>query len=211
MPTWIEGITKVTDRDIEYAEELGCVVKLLAIMKEKNGLIEARVHPTLISKDNLLATINGVYNAICVEGDVVGKTMFSGRGAGQDPTSSAVISDLVDIALDITHHASNRVPSFAALSEKKKLKKMDDVESRAYLRVSASDRPGVLAKIAGILGKHQISIATVLQKEHDEKGGTVPVVMLTHKATEKHLREALQEIDRMREIKHKTVMIRMED
>jgi homoserine dehydrogenase len=207
----IEGISRITEKDIEYAGELGCVVKLLAIMKEKSGEIEVRVHPTLISQDNLLSTVNGVYNAICVEGDVVGKTMFYGRGAGQDPTSSAVISDLVDIAHDIIGHSPNSRPSISFLKEKKAVKKMDDVESRAYLRVSASDRPGVLAKISGVLGKHQISIATVLQKERNERGGTVPVIMLTHKAKEKNLREALAEIDRLPVIKHRTMMIRMED
>jgi len=207
----IEGITRITEKDIEYADELGCALKLLAIMKEKNGEIEVRVHPTFVPAENLLSTVNGVFNAIYVEGDVVGKTMFYGRGAGQDPTSSAVISDLVDIAHDILSHSPSRVPSIAFLKEKKAVKKMDDVESRAYLRVSASDRPGVLAKIAGILGKHQISIATVMQKERNERGGTVPVIMLTHKAKEKNLREALCEIDRLPVIKHRTMMIRMED
>lgn len=207
----IEGITRITEKDIEYADELGCVLKLLAIMKEKKGEIEVRVHPTFVPAENLLSTVNGVFNAIYVEGDVVGKTMFYGRGAGQDPTSSAVISDLVDIAHDILSHSPSRVPSIAFLKEKKAVKKMDDVESRAYLRVSASDRPGVLAKISGILGKHQISIATVMQKERNERGGTVPVIMLTHKAKEKNLREALCEIDRLPVIKHRTMMIRMED
>ncbi|MDP8263455.1 MAG: homoserine dehydrogenase [Candidatus Ancaeobacter aquaticus] len=208
---YIEGISEITEKDIEYAGELGCVIKLLAIMKEKDNKIEARVHPTLIAKDNLLSTINGVYNAVCVEGDVVGKTMFYGKGAGEDPTASAVISDIVDIARNILNNAPARIPSFTTVKKIKGVKKIDEFESRAYLRVSALDRPSVLAKIAGVLGKYEISISSVMQKERNVKGGTVPVLMLTHKAKERNLKNALKELDRLSVIKSKTIMIRMED
>lgn len=215
--TWVElgkvyteGITHITHQDILNAEELGYVVKLLAIAKESNSRIEARVHPTLVSKKYQLAYVNGVYNAVFIEGNNIGKGMYSGRGAGQLPTASAVVSDIVDVSRNICYGAAQRISAIRFSNKSKRVVSMDDVFCQYYLRFTALDKPGVLARISGILGKNKIGIAAVIQKRRDERNA-VPVVMMTHKAKEKNVNRALVVIDKLSEIKHKTMRIRVED
>ncbi len=207
----VEGIDRVDSKDILYARELGYRVKLLAIIKGGDQ-VELRVHPTMIPLDHSLAKVEGVYNAVYVEGDGVGSTMFYGRGAGEMPTASAVVADVVDIARDILKGVTRRVPPFAypRLDKDVALKPMDEVVTRYYMRFTALDRPGVLSKISGILASKNISIESVIQKGRREEG-TVPVVMMTHEAREKDVQEALKEIDRLDVIGKETVLIRVED
>jgi homoserine dehydrogenase len=205
----VDGITPVSHEDIQHAEILGYVIKLLAIAKEVDGELEVRVHPTLIEKSHPLANVSGVYNAIYLKGVPVGRSLFYGRGAGELPTASAVVSDLVDVARNIVNGTPNRIPPLAYAPKEKRIKPVDRVESEYYLRFSVIDTPGVLAKIAGILGKNSISIASVLQRERHE-GKVVPVVILTHTASGKSMRQALKEIDRFAVVKRKTVVIPVE-
>ncbi len=205
----IEGITKITAQDISFADELGYKVKLLAITKETDGEIELRVHPTMLPKDYLIAKVDGPFNAIYVDGDATGSTMYYGRGAGSVPTGSAVVSDIADIARNIQKDAIGRVPIIPRISGEAKIKKMDNISSRYYFRFSALDRPGVLSKISGILGNFDISIASVIQKGR-RIGEEVPLVVLTHKAREKDVRQALEEIDKLHVVTNKTIYMRVE-
>ncbi len=205
----IEGISKITAQDINFASELGYKVKLLAITKETDGEIELRVHPTMLPKDYLIAKVDGPFNAIYVEGDATGSTMYYGRGAGSVPTGSAVVSDIADIARNIQKNAIGRVPTIPNISGEVRIKKMDDIASRYYFRFSALDKPGVLSKISGILGNHNISITSVIQKGR-MVGEAVPLVVLTHEAKEKDMRQAIEEIDKLPVVTGKTVIIRVE-
>jgi homoserine dehydrogenase len=204
-----EGISWISPMDIEFARELGYKVKLLAIAKETDGRVELRVHPTMVPEEYLISKVDGVYNAVYVEGDAVGSTLYYGRGAGDMPTGSAVVSDIVDIARNITNNSPGRVPMIANTLRPKRLLKMDDVVSMYYFRFSALDRPGVLSKISGILGKYNISIASVIQKGR-RQGKAVPLVVLTHKAREKDVVTAVKEINRLRDVAGKTVFLRVE-
>ena len=206
---YTEGISDIEPGDIRYAKEFGYAVKLLAIAKRAGPLVELRVHPTMIPKSHLLASVNGVYNAIFVKGDLIGENLFYGEGAGADPTSSAVISDIVGIAQQISCCGKISAP----ISFKKDvsgIEKIDRIRTRYYVRFSAIDKPGVLARISGILGKHNISIATVTQKAR-MASKVVPIVMMTHSALEGDMTKALKEIDALNTIKKKTVRIRIED
>ncbi len=205
----IEGITKITAQDISFADELGYKVKLLAITKETDGEIELRVHPTMLPKDYLIAKVDGPFNAIYVDGDATGSTMYYGRGAGSVPTGSAVVSDIADIARNIQKDAIGRVPIIPRITGEAKIKKMDNISSRYYFRFSALDRPGVLSKISGILGNFDISIASVIQKGR-RIGEEVPLVVLTHRAREKDVRQAIEEIDKLHVVTNKTIFIRVE-
>ena len=205
----IEGISKITAQDINFASELGYKVKLLAITKETDGEIELRVHPTMLPKDYLIAKVDGPFNAIYVEGDATGSTMYYGRGAGSVPTGSAVVSDIADIARNIQKNALGRVPTIPNISGDVRIRKMDDITSRYYFRFSALDKPGVLSKISGILGNHNISITSVIQKGR-MVGEAVPLVVLTHEAKEKDMRLAIEEIDKLPVVMDKTVIIRVE-
>lgn len=195
--------------DIEFARELGYKLKLLAIAKETGGRVELRVHPTMIPEEYLISKVDGVYNAVYVEGDAVGSTLYYGRGAGDMPTGSAVVSDIVDISRDIKYDSTGRLPAFARTVRPKNLMKMDDVVSMYYFRFSALDKPGVLSKISGILGKYNISIVSVIQKGR-HKCKAVPLVVLTHKALEKNVLKAVKEINRLSIVEGKTVFIRVE-
>lgn len=209
---YTEGITAITPLDIDFATEFGYRIKLLGIAKQNHGRIEVRVHPTMIPEDYLLAKVNGVYNAIYVVGDAVGNTMFYGKGAGSMPTGSAVVSDLMAIArarlLDRpvgtppTGFDPDQRPNLPLLP-------MDEIRSNYYLRFMARDKPGVLSLITGVLGKYNISIISVIQKGRKKDGG-VPVVMMTHKALERDVRAALEEIGSLPDIPEKTVLIRVE-
>jgi homoserine dehydrogenase len=209
---YTEGISRILPEDIHYARELGFKIKLLAITKLKNGEVEARVHPTMLPEDYLIAKVDGVFNAVYVVGDALGPAMFYGRGAGDMPTASAVVSDIIDISRDILYGKPGRMPVASFRREnRKKLKVMpiDKVRCRYYLRFTAQDRPGVLSKISGILGKHDISIASVIQHGRDEESA-VPIVVMTHEAVEKNVRKALATIDELEVISAKTVLIRVE-
>jgi homoserine dehydrogenase len=211
---FIGGISEITPLDIQFGREFGYRIKLLAIAKMEQGRIEARVHPTFISEKHLLSTVEGVFNAIYIKGDAIGPTLFYGQGAGQMPTGSAVVSDLVELGRNLLVQVEGRrVPplSFQERAiEKIPLKKMEDVIMPFYIRFSAQDRPGVLSKISGILGKNDISIASVIQKGRRIKGA-VSVVMMTHEAKEKNVHRALKEIDQLGIILGKTVYIRVEN
>jgi len=205
-----EGITRVTQQDIAYARELGYRVKLLAIAKAGDGGVEARVHPTMIPASAPLAAVSGVFNGVFLTGDAVGDLMFYGRGAGQMPTASAVLSDVIEIARRIAHGIPAlglELPSTG--SSPLPLRPMDAIRSCYYLRVMAQDRPGVLSRVAGILGDNDISIASVIQKERAAREA-VPVVMMTHEARERDMRTALAAIDRLPDVAAPTTMIRVE-
>jgi len=211
---FIGGISEVTPLDIQYSREFGYKIKLLAISKVDQGKIEARVHPTMIPETYLLSTVHGVFNAIHIQGDAVGPTLFYGQGAGQMPTASAVVGDLMELARNLlVGAAARRVPLLSfqeSAIEKIPLKKMEDVVVPFYMRFSAVDRPRVLSKISGILGKNDISISSVIQKGR-QVNGAVPVVMMTHEAREKNVHRALKEIDKLNVILGKTMLIRVED
>ena len=204
-----QGISWISPMDIDFARELGYKVKLLGITKETNGSIELRVHPTMVPEDFLISKVDGVFNAVYVEGDAVGSTLYYGRGAGDLPTGSAVVSDIVDIARNITTGSVGRIPAFPKAQKPMPLMKMDDVMSMYYFRFSAIDKPGVLSKISGILGKHNISIASVIQKDRHE-GKAVPLVVLTHRAREKDVVSAMKTINRLPIVAGKTMFIRVE-
>ena len=210
---YTEGISNVTPLDIKFIKEFGYRIKLLAISKDDGEAIEARVHPTLIPADAMLASVNEAYNALYIQGDAVGNVMLYGPGAGMMPTGSAVVSDLVDVARNILGGAVGRVPSMGyqpAEVKARRIKSIDELETEYYFRFSAEDKPGVLSKISGILGRHQISIKSVHQKGRDLVGA-VPIVMITHEAKEAAVKEALLEIDQLDIAKDKTVLIRIED
>lgn len=208
---YTEGISKITPLDIDFARDLGYKIKLLAITKTVNDEIEARVHPTMLPETYPIATVDGVFNALSVVGDAVGSTMFYGRGAGDMPTGSAVVSDIIDIGRDILAGCTDRSP-VTAFRERKplKIRKMDDITSCYYLRFSVLDKPGVMSRITGVLGRNNISISSMIQKGRkvDE---AVPVVMMTHEAIEHNVRKALAEIDTMDCVAGATVVIRVEE
>ena len=204
-----EGISQTSPQDIEFASELGYTVKLLAIAKESDSEIELRVHPTMLPKEYLISKVDGSFNAIYVEGDATGSTLYYGRGAGDMPTGSAVVSDIVDIARNIRANAIGRIPVITKTLKDVRIKRMDEVISKYYFRFSALDRPGVLSKISGILGNYNISIASVIQKGR-RVGEAVPLVVLTHEAREKDVRQAIREIDQLPVVMDKTVFMRVE-
>ena len=208
-----EGITRITAQDIEYARELGYRIKLLAIAKASRaggGGVEARVHPTMIPATSPLAAVSGVFNAVFLTGDAVGDLMFYGRGAGQMPTASAVVSDVLEIVRRIAHGVPALALELPAVGRQPlPLTPMDAIRCAYYLRVMVQDRPGVLSRVAGILGDNDISIANVIQKGRGTREA-VPVVMLTHEARERDMRAALVTIDRLPDVATATTMIRVE-
>jgi homoserine dehydrogenase len=205
-----EGVTRISSEEIANARELGYRIKLLAIAKAGDDGLEARVHPTMIPAASPLSAVSGVFNAIFVSGDAVGDQMFYGRGAGQLPTASAVWSDAIEIARRLAHGHGALPEDLPLLSAGgPRLKPMEEIRSAYYLRVMVRDRPGVLSQVAGVLGRHEISIASVMQKErHDVEA--VPIVMMSHEAVERNVRAALEEIDRLPVVAGRTVMLRVE-
>ncbi len=209
----VEGITDISQQEIQYASELGYVIKLIAIAKlTDDNRVEARVHPTLLPERSLLANVNGAYNAVCVVGSAVGPTLFYGQGAGEMPTASAVVADIIDAAKSIQYGKSSPI-SQAWLGNSQteiSLCPIDDIETRYYLRFVVIDKPGVLASIGSILGNYDISIASVVQKEpHDTE--TVSLMMLTHHAREKNMTDALEEISKLEVVKGGAKLIRIEE
>lgn len=209
----IEGIRQVDASDIQYARELGYAIKLLAISRRINGSLDLRVHPTMIPERTMLANVNEAFNAIVVVGDAVGPTLFYGKGAGQMPTASAVVADLMDAARTVATHAPAEIPAcwHPERAVRVPIHPIEECVTRYYLRMHVEDRPGVFAEIATILGHHRISISAVIQKEpHSSCVDSVPIVLMTHKANEKNLRSALAEIDKLACVKEPTVSIRVE-
>lgn len=187
-----EGITRLSERDFRYAREFGYTIKLLIIGKEVDDCIEVRVHPVLIPEDLLLAKVDGVYNAVQIEGDLVGKVVFHGEGAGAQPTSSAVVADIVAAAQSVRSEGKGRQRSI--VFQHKMVKPMSEIETRYYLRMSTVDTSGVLAQIAKVLGDYSISISSAIQKEADAATQSAEIVLMTHPAQESAVQQALEEI-----------------
>lgn len=207
-----DGITRITPLDIRYAREFGFTIKLLAIAKFLDGEIEARVHPTMIPSASPVAQVEGVYNAIQLVGDAVQDIVLYGQGAGSLPTGSAVVSDVIALARNLLLGASGRVPPASFQRDQRRplrIRPMEEISTLYYLRFMVLDRPGVLSQISGVLGSYGISISSVLQQGRKE-GQTVPVVIMTHTSTERHVQAALREIDRMPFISEPTTLIRVE-
>ncbi|MEA3213035.1 MAG: homoserine dehydrogenase [Chthoniobacter sp.] len=206
---FVEGIQEITANDIIFARKLGYTIKLLGIIKaDANGEIEVRVHPTLIPEKHVLASVNGVFNALAVQGDVVGDTLFYGRGAGQDPTSSSVIADIADAAAALLSPRSNY--GFMPHGLYGTCKPLDGIVSEYYLRVLVEDRPGTMAQVAGTLGSFNIGISSIFQPEGAE-GEAVPLVLVIHKATHGQMLAALEKIAVLPCVKKAPRMIRVEN
>ena len=210
---YIEGISRITPLDIEFARQFGYRIKLLAISKIQDNKVEARVHPTMLPLKNLLASISGTVNAITISGDAVGDILLYGHGAGMMPTASAVVSDIVDIARNILSGTVRRVPPLSYQRDsinRIPVLPIDDLFTHYYFRFAALDRPGVLSKISGILGKYDISLQSVHQKGR-KTNGSVPLVMLSHRAKEADVKRALAEIHDLNVVSDEPVLIRIED
>ena len=205
---YYEGISRLKARDFRYANELGFAIKLLAIAKQSNNSVEARVHPVFIPNDSLLAKVDGVYNAIQVEGDLVGKVIFYGQGAGPSATSSAIVADVINIAQNINNGIDN-TPRLL-IDRKQTIKPMSEIETRYYVRMSVADQAGVLAQISKILGDHSISISSVIQKETDTMTQTAEIVIMTHPAKEKSVQQALKETEHLPVVREISNFVRVE-
>ncbi|HJX03272.1 MAG TPA: homoserine dehydrogenase [Dehalococcoidia bacterium] len=206
---YYEGISKLKACDFRYASELGYAIKLLAIARLIDNSIETRVHPVLISRDALLAKVDGVYNAIDIEGDLVGKIILYGQGAGSSPTSSAVVADVIKIAQDMRRGIVS-LPKFSA-GNRYQIRPMPEIETRFYIRISILDQYGVLAQISRVLGDNFISIASVIQKETDLSNKTAEIVIMTHPAKEAAVQKALRELKNLKVVKEVSNIIRVKD
>lgn len=211
---YTEGITKLTTKDISYAEELGYRVKLLGISKKTEAGVELRVHPTLIPEKRLIANVNGAMNAVVVKGDAVGPTLYYGAGAGAEPTASAVVADLIDIARLQGTSIEQRVPYLGfQLGQQAVLPVLpiSEVSSAYYLRLRAMDKPGVLAEVTKILGDREISIDAMMQKEPNDGESEADIVILTHVTVEKNMDAAIAAIEALLAIDGQVTRIRMEE
>jgi len=210
---YTEGISKVSQEDVKYAAELGYRIKHLGVAKKTEQGIELRVHPTMIPHRRLIANVDGVMNAVLVQGDAVGPTLYYGAGAGSDATASAVVADIIDIVRALTTDPENRVPHLAFQPDSLidlPILPMSEVVTSYYLRVHTEDKPGVLADITRILSEQEISIEAILQKEPEEQGGIVPVIMLTQEVVEKNMDAAIKQIEALGTVKDSVMRIRME-
>ncbi|MGI6065025.1 MAG: homoserine dehydrogenase [Bacillota bacterium] len=205
---YVEGITNISRLDIAYAKELGYVIKLVGMTKEENNEVEVHVHPAMIPVEHPLSAVNDAFNAVFVEGDAVGKTMFYGRGAGELPTASAVVGDIIAAARNIQYNSCGRLG--CTCFENKRIKPIGEVKAKFYLRLMAKDRPGVLASIAAVLGNQNVSIATVVQKRTD-KQGRAELVFITHLVEEQNLRDAISIIKGLSTVESIENIIRVED
>ena len=210
---YTEGISKISQEDVKYAAELGYNIKHLGISKKTDKGIELRVHPTMIPHRRLIANVDGVMNAVLVQGDAVGPTLYYGAGAGADATASAVVADIIDIVRALTTDPENRVPHLAFQPDalvNTPILPMEDVVTSYYLRINTEDKPGVLADITGIMSEQEISIEAILQKEPEEQGGIVPVIMLTQQIVEKNMNAAIANIEALESVKGSVMRIRVE-
>ncbi|MGD8908442.1 MAG: homoserine dehydrogenase [Chromatiales bacterium] len=211
--TYTEGITQIEPQDVEYAAQFGYRIKHLGITRKTERGIELRVHPTMIPHRRLIANVDGVMNAVLVKGDAVGPTLYYGAGAGSEPTASAVVADVVDVVRALTTDPENRVPHLAFQPGELvdlPILPIDEVETAFYLRMQVEDRPGVVAKIAGILAHAGISIEAIQQKEPAENDATVPFVMLTQRVLEKQMNQAVAAIEQLDSVTGKVMRIRVE-
>ena len=208
----VEGIRHVSALDIKFAGELGYTIKLLGTVKKLAGncRVQVSVYPTLVPNSHVLASVNGVFNAVFVRGDVVGDSLFYGRGAGKDATASAVLSDIGDAVLDLKSGVKNRLPAFVPHECSGCVAPMDEVVSQYFVRLNVVDRPGVLARIATILGQSNIGISSVIQPEGHE-GASVPLIFMLHDATNGAAKSALAKIAKLPAVKAKPVMFRVEN
>ena len=207
----VEGITKITLDDIEYARELGCCIKLLAISTIKNGELEIKVHPTIVDEKHLLSSVNDVFNGVYIIGDVVGPVMMYGQGAGMMPTASAVVGDCIDIIEGMgrdKEEMDNILPLGPQKTSVNRIKDMDEVETKYYLRMMVIDKPGVLHTISGILSDLEISVESVSQKRQG-KGEAVPIFMVTHQATERNVQKAVKLMENLDAVRDEIVLIRL--
>ena len=210
---YVEGITGIEPQDVANAEEFGYRIKLLGITRKTERGVELRVHPTLIPERRLIANVNGVMNAVLIEGDAVGPTLYYGAGAGSLPTASAVIADVVDVVRALTTDPENRVPHLAFQPGELRdlpVLPIDEIETAYYLRLQAEDRPGVIAAVAGILGEAGISIEAIHQQEPGEGDTHVPLVMLTHRVREGQMNAAIARIEALGSIRGSVTRIRVE-
>ncbi len=211
--TYTEGISKITTEDVNYAEELGYRIKHLGITRKTEKGIELRVHPTLIPEKRLIANVDGVMNAVLVQGDAVGPTLYYGAGAGAEPTASAVVADIIDTVRTIDAPLQHKVPLLGYQSDAMRdtpILDIADVESAYYLRMQADDKPGVLAEVSEIFAKHNISIEAVLQKEPPADETSAHLVMLTQKCVESNVNKAIAEVEQSDAVQGSVVRIRME-
>jgi len=211
---YTEGISSVTPNDIAHAELLGYRIKHLGIARRRDEGIELRVHPTLVPRSHLIAQVDGVLNAVLVDGDAVGQTMYYGPGAGDEATASAVIADVVDVARAVASNSSLRVPYLGFVPqalESLPVLPMEDVQSAYYLRIQAFDHPGVLAKVASILSEHGINIESIMQKESELEDGRIPVIILTHTVQERQMNRAIADMEALADVDGKVVRIRAEN
>lgn len=192
----VHGIREVTAADIENAEDLGYKIKLLAVIRNVAGKIQLSIQPTLVSSNSQLGHVKGVFNAVMIKGDIVGSTMYYGRGAGRAATSSAVVADLIDIGMNLEKNAVGRVPAFPQYAADLKVATPDDILARYYMRLQVKDQSGVLSQVAGILAKHDISIASVKQTE-EQCGDTVQMVIITHQAPVSAVNNAVEELTKV--------------
>jgi homoserine dehydrogenase len=211
---YTEGISEITPYDIAHAEVLGYRIKHLGIARRREGGIELRVHPTLVPRSHLIAQVDGVLNAVLVDGDAVGQTMYYGPGAGDEATASAVIADIIDAARAVASSSDQRVPYLGFKPEAMEdlpVLPMEDIQSAYYLRITAMDHPGVLAKIASIVSEHGINIESIMQKESEFKDGRIPVIILTHTVQERQMNRAIEELEALSDIDGRVVRIRAEN
>jgi homoserine dehydrogenase len=210
---YTEGISAITREDVEFASQLGYTIKHLGLSRRTDKGIELRVHPTLISRKRLIANVSGVMNAVLVQGDAVGATLYYGAGAGSEPTASAVVGDIIDVVRVLTSDPENRVPHLAfqedALSDLPILP-IEDVETSYYVRLTVADKKGVLADITRILAKDDISIESMLQKELSAEDHQSTIILLTHRTLEKNMNKALEEIKMLDAVSGDVMRIRME-
>ena len=210
---YTEGISRLTTADVNYAEALGYRIKHLGVARSTDSGIELRVHPTLIPADRLIANVNGVMNAVMVNGDAVGSTLYYGAGAGMEPTASAVVADLVDVARALTTDPNNRVPHLAFQPDSLSAHPILPItacESAYYLRIQAKDHPGVLAQVATILSERGINIESIMQKEVEEQDGLVPVILVTHRVVEQRIDDAIAALESLEDVVGTVVRIRVE-
>jgi len=210
---YTEGITKLTSADVNYAETLGYRIKHLGVARRTEAGIELRVHPTLIPADRLIANVNGVMNAVMVNGDAVGSTLYYGAGAGMEPTASAVVADVIDVVRALTTDPQNRVPHLAFqadLLSDHPILPITECQSAYYLRIQVQDRPGVLAKVATILSERGINIESIMQKEAEEQDGLVPLILLTHRVTEQSMNDAISALEALADVSGSVMRIRVE-
>ncbi|RME91712.1 MAG: homoserine dehydrogenase [Verrucomicrobia bacterium] len=216
----VEGIRGIAQQDIRFARQLGYSIKLLGVVKRLRpkrrpdgspaGTIQVAVYPALVPRQHVLASVSDSFNAVFVRGNVVGETLFYGRGAGQDPTASAVLADIADAALDLKHGVPDRVPAFRPHEQNGSVRPLGECVSRYYVRLTVTDRPGVLARVAAILGEARIGISSVMQPEGHE-GRTVPLILMIHDAPNSAMQEALDRIRKLKVVHGPAVMYRVED